>query len=127
MADRLSAAGFDVTVQEFPITFEETLAERLIVGGDDVGITVMRHSPDTPVGGVSGRLAVANGLGTTAADFAGNDFTGSIALIQRGGGLLAVKQQLAAEAGAIGAVIMRPGSRAARPRRYRPRARSASR
>jgi hypothetical protein len=105
VADRLSAAGFDVTVQEFPITFEETLAERLTVNGDDVDITVMRHSPDTPVGGVSGRLTVANGLGTTSADFAGDDFTGSIALIKRGGGLLAVKQRLAAEAGAIGAVI----------------------
>ena len=105
VANRALDAGFDVSVQEFPITFQETLAERLVVAGDAVTVTVMRYSPDTPVGGITGRLAIARGQGMEPADFEGQDFRGAIALVERGGGRLALKQQLAAEAGAIGTVI----------------------
>jgi Zn-dependent M28 family amino/carboxypeptidase len=105
VVNRLLDADFEVSVPEFPITFAETVAERLSVAGETVGITVMRYSPDTPIGGVTGPLAIARGQGMEPADFAGSDFRGAIALIQRGGGRLAAKQRLAAEAGAIGAVI----------------------
>jgi Zn-dependent M28 family amino/carboxypeptidase len=104
-ADRLLASGFHVTVQEFPITFEQTVTERLVVDATEVPVTVMRYSPDTPTGGLAGRLAVANGLGVDPADFAGADFAGAIALVRRGGGRLSAKAHNAAEAGAIGAVI----------------------
>lgn len=105
IANRALDAGFDVSVQEFPITFQETQAERLVVAGDAVTVTVMRYSPDTPVGGVTGPLAIVRGQGMEQADYEGTDFRGAIALVQRGGGRLALKQQLAAEAGAIGTLI----------------------
>ncbi|WP_436498866.1 M28 family peptidase [Actinokineospora sp. HUAS TT18] len=107
VVERLVAAGFDVEVPEFPIIYEETVAERLVVGGDEVDITVMRHSPDTPVGGVTAPLAVLpeGATGCAESDFAGADYTGTIVLIARGGGPHYVKQANAAAAGAVGTVI----------------------
>ncbi|PRX47947.1 Zn-dependent M28 family amino/carboxypeptidase [Prauserella shujinwangii] len=106
VAGKLEAAGFDVTRQEFPFTYTETLAERLTVGGGDVPIIIMRYSPSTPEGGITAPLAVIepdSTPGCEAADF--GDVTGQIALIQRGACTFAQKQQSAAEAGAVGAVI----------------------
>jgi Zn-dependent M28 family amino/carboxypeptidase len=108
VADRLRAAGFDVTVREFPITYAETRAERLVVGGEELDVTVMRYSPNTPPGGITGRLSVlppGRTRGCDPADFAGGDHTGRIVLVERGGCPHARKQQNAADAGAAGVLV----------------------
>ncbi|MCP2258098.1 Zn-dependent amino- or carboxypeptidase, M28 family [Streptoalloteichus tenebrarius] len=108
VAGKLRDAGFDVTVQEFPFTYTETQAERLTVGGKDHRILLMRYSPSTQKGGVTAPLAavpVDETSGCEAGDYAGVDVRGKIALIRRGGCGFAQKQQAAAEAGAVAAVI----------------------
>jgi Zn-dependent M28 family amino/carboxypeptidase len=107
---KLKGAGFDVVRHEFPFTFTQTLAEKLTVGGKAVPISIMTYSLSTPVGGITADLAVVP-LGADATpgceieDYAGIVATGKIALISRGGCTFAQKQTVAAEAGAVGAVI----------------------
>jgi hypothetical protein len=54
----LEAAGFTVTRQEFPFTFDQTLAQTLTVAGTAVPISRMLYSPSTPTGGITAPLAV---------------------------------------------------------------------
>ncbi len=108
IANKMEAAGFTVTRQEFPFVYSETLAERLTIGGEDVPIIIMSYSPSTPEGGITAPLAsvpVDDTPGCEAADYQGVDVAGKIALIKRGACTFAVKQQLAADAGAVGAII----------------------
>ncbi len=108
IATKLEAAGYDVTRQEFPFTYNQTLAQKLTAGGANVPIIAMSYTKSTPVGGVTAPLAVvpADGdatPGCETTDF--GDLTGKIALIKRGGCTFAIKQQNAAAAGAIAAII----------------------
>ncbi|MGA6165853.1 M28 family metallopeptidase [Amycolatopsis magusensis] len=106
VATKLEAAGFTVTRQQFPFTYSETLAESLEVAGADVPIIVMTYSPSTPVGGITAPLAVVPAdatPGCEASDYTG--VTGKIVLVSRGSCSFAQKQQAAAEAGAVGAII----------------------
>lgn len=106
IAGKLTAAGYQVTRQEFPFTYSETLAQKLTVAGAAVPVIVMTYSPSTPVGGVTAPLAVVPvdpTPGCEAGDY--SDVTGKIVLVQRGACSFAQKQQSAAAAGAIGAVI----------------------
>ncbi len=108
VADLLTAAGFDVTVREFPITYAETVAERLVVAGEELDVTVMRYSPNTPPGGITAELSVlppGHTRGCDPADFADGDHTGRIVLVERGGCPHARKQQNAAAAGAAGVLV----------------------
>jgi len=108
VAGLLTAAGFDVTVREFPITYAETVAERLVVGGEELDVTVMRYSPNTPAGGITGALSVlppGRTRGCDPADFAAGDHAGKIVLVERGGCPHARKQQNAAAAGAAGVLV----------------------
>ncbi|MEU8779652.1 M28 family metallopeptidase [Streptomyces sp. NPDC048606] len=109
----LKGAGYKVTRNEFEFVYVETLAESLKVngaGGRDVPIHLMTYTANSPEGGVTAPVAVApvDADGTTGCepgDFAAGAFTGKIALVKRGGCTFAVKQQNAAAAGAVGAVI----------------------
>ncbi|HEY2063465.1 MAG TPA: M28 family metallopeptidase [Amycolatopsis sp.] len=106
IAGKLEAAGYTVTRQEFPFTYNETLAEKLVVAGAGVPVTAMEYSPSTPVGGVTATLAVIPAdatPGCEAADY--GDVTGKIALVSRGSCPFAQKQQAAAGAGAIGVIV----------------------
>jgi len=108
VAGKLRDAGFDVTLQHFTFPYSETLAERLVVDGEQVRVIVMTHSPSTPVGGITAPLAVVpvdDTPGCEADDYAGLDVQGKIALISRGACTFAEKQQVAAEAGAVAAII----------------------
>jgi Zn-dependent M28 family amino/carboxypeptidase len=106
IAGKLTAAGYQVTRQEFPFTYAETLAEKLTVAGADVPIIVMSYSPSTPVGGVTAPLAVIPVDATPGCEVADyGTISGKIALVQRGGCAFAQKQQSAAAAGAIGAIV----------------------
>lgn len=107
----LEAAGYDVTYQQFEFTYVETLAEKLSVlspNPRDVPIALMTYTASTPEGGIEAPVATvpADGSGgCEASDFAGGDYTGKIALIQRGACTFAQKQANAADAGAVGAII----------------------
>ncbi|MFD2418210.1 M28 family metallopeptidase [Amycolatopsis pigmentata] len=106
IAGKLEAAGYDVTRQEFPFVYTQTLAQKLTVNGTDVPIIVMTYSPSTPEGGITAPLAVIpvdDTPGCEKSDF--GDVTGKIVLVRRGGCTFAQKQQSAADAGAVGAVI----------------------
>ncbi|WP_370970041.1 M28 family metallopeptidase [Amycolatopsis sp. cg9] len=107
VATKLEAAGFQVTRQEFPFTFSETLAEKLTAGGADVPVIAMEYTTNTPVGGITAPLAVVavdDTSGCEATDYTA-DVAGKIALIKRGGCSFAQKQATAAAAGAVGAIV----------------------
>ncbi|KOG45925.1 amidohydrolase [Streptomyces virginiae] len=109
----LKAAGYQVTRNEFDFVYVETIEEKLTVGGAnerDVPIHLMTYTANSPEGGVTAPVAVASvdadgTNGCEPGDFASGTFTGKIALIKRGGCTFAVKQQNAATAGAVGAII----------------------
>ncbi|WP_275563625.1 MULTISPECIES: M28 family metallopeptidase [Streptomyces] len=110
---QLKKAGYDVSYQEFPFMYTETLAEKLaVLSPSPRGVTVsaLTYTKSTPVGGTKAELAGvpvdADGShGCEPSDFAADAFTGRIALVQRGGCTFAVKQANAAAAGAVGALI----------------------
>jgi len=108
IAGKLADAGYDVTRQKFPFVYDETTAERLTSGGASYDAVRMSYSPSTPDGGVTAPLVavpVDDTPGCGRADYDDVDVTGKIALIKRGTCTFYDKQQYAAQAGAVGAVI----------------------
>ncbi|MEU8133064.1 M28 family metallopeptidase [Streptodolium elevatio] len=113
VAEKLYRAGYLITEQDFEFTYTETLAESLKVVSPtpaDVPVIVMSYSPSTPVGGITAQVAaVPTGADATpgceAEDYATGSYAGKISLVQRGGCTFAQKQQVAAGAGAVGAII----------------------
>jgi Zn-dependent M28 family amino/carboxypeptidase len=112
--DKLAAAGWNVAYQEFDYEFAvetESFTEVSPTPRSAPTIDIMEFSPQTPDRGLTAPLAVVpngqnpTGAGCVAADFAGATYTGTIALIQRGGCTFAVKAQNAAAAGAIAVVV----------------------
>ena len=81
------------------------------VAGQSFQAQPAEFSLQTPVGGVTAPLRGVPQLpqdatpGCEAADFAGGDFTGTIALIRRGGCTYDQKHRNAADVGAIAVVI----------------------
>ncbi|MFB6836660.1 M28 family metallopeptidase [Streptomyces sp. NPDC056361] len=110
---QLKKAGYDVRYQKFDFQYTQTLAEKASVVAPaprTLDIKAMTYTKSTPVGGITAALAAVpvDADGTTGCepgDFAAGTFTGKIALIKRGGCTFAAKQQNAAAAGAVGAVI----------------------
>ncbi|GLZ32523.1 amidohydrolase [Lentzea sp. NBRC 105346] len=108
VAGKLRGAGFDVTTPTFKFDQQVPDAETAKVGGQTFEAIPLEESPQTPVGGITGPLRVVPEDATTgceAADFAGQDFKGTIALIRRGGCTFDLKHRNAAAAGAIGVII----------------------
>ncbi|MGH4024475.1 MAG: M28 family metallopeptidase [Pseudonocardiaceae bacterium] len=105
VAGKLRDAGFDVSTPEFDYQAEIVDVAGLEVGGRPVPIKPMTFTPSTPAGGVTGPLLVVPGDGCEAADYAGLTATGAVAMIRRGTCTFTQKQQVAADAGAIAAVI----------------------
>ncbi|WP_418957942.1 M28 family metallopeptidase [Streptomyces tritici] len=111
--NQLKKAGYNVWYQKFDFQYTETLAEKLSVVSPaprDIEIKAMTYTKSTPVGGIKAELAAApvdaDGTnGCEPGDFASGTFTGKIALIKRGGCTFAAKQENAAAAGAVGAII----------------------
>ncbi|MFI8824082.1 M28 family metallopeptidase [Streptomyces sp. NPDC053431] len=110
---QLKKAGYAVTYQKFDFMYTETLAEKASVlspTARDLVIKAMTYTKSTPVGGIKAGLAAApvdadGSNGCEPGDFAAGAFTGKIALIKRGGCTFAAKQENAAAAGAVGAII----------------------
>ncbi|MFN2497157.1 MAG: PA domain-containing protein [Pseudonocardiaceae bacterium] len=105
VAGQLRNAGFDVSTPEFDYQAEVIDAATLDVGGKQVEINQMAFSPNTSPGGATGPLLVVPDDGCEAADYTGLTATGTVTLIRRGTCTFAQKQQVAADAGAIVAVI----------------------
>ncbi|MET1008397.1 MAG: M28 family metallopeptidase [Propionibacteriaceae bacterium] len=104
----MTNAGFDVTTPEFTYDEEITDAATIEIGADSYEMRKVTLSPQTPVGGVTGPLRVVPedaSTGCEAADFAGQNFAGSVALIRRGGCTFQIKEQTAAAAGAIAVIV----------------------
>ncbi|MGZ3141399.1 M28 family metallopeptidase [Lentzea chajnantorensis] len=108
VAGKLRDEGFIVSTPTFNFDVMVTDAERATVAGVNYQALIMTASPQTPVGGVTGPLRVVPEDATTgceATDFAGQDFTGSVALIRRGGCTFEQKHLNAAAAGAIAVLV----------------------
>ncbi len=106
VANKLEQAGFDVTRQEFPFTYSETLAEKLVADGAEIPVIMMEYSPSTEEGGFTAPLAVVpvdDTPGCEASDY--GDVTGKIALVQRGTCSFAEKTLAASEAGAAALLV----------------------
>ena len=111
VAQTMRNLGYQVQVQTFDYDAEVILSDTVIAPGlDPITIDQMQFSIGTPEGGTTAPLATVpdpdgTGAGCEATDFAGMDYTGTIALIQRGSCAFALKAQNAAAAGAVVAVI----------------------
>ena len=112
VADKARAAGYRVTVQEFPFVFYVTLVEEaceVSPTARDLEPNTMTYSPPTPAGGVSRSVAVVPedaDTGCSAGDLASQSYAGTIAFIRRGGCTFAIKAANAGDAGADAAVIV---------------------
>jgi hypothetical protein len=89
VADKARAAGYRVTVQEFPFVFYVTLVEEareVSPTARDLEPNTMTYSPPTPAGGITRPVAVVpeDATGCTAGDFASQSYAGTIAFIRRG-------------------------------------------
>ncbi|WEH40950.1 M20/M25/M40 family metallo-hydrolase [Streptomyces sp. AM 2-1-1] len=108
---QLRRAGYDARYATFPFTWTETLAEKLAVvtpAPRDARVEAMTYTASTPEGGLTAelvRVPVDATPGCEAADYAGTEVTGRIALVVRGGCSFLQKQATAAAAGAAGALI----------------------
>ena len=108
VAGKLRDEGFIVSTPTFEFQIPVTDAESARVDGVNYQAIIMTASPQTPVGGVTGPLRVVPEDGNTgceATDFAGQDFTGAVALIRRGGCTFEQKHLNAFNAGAIAVLV----------------------
>ncbi|GGU22047.1 M28 family metallopeptidase [Lentzea flava] len=108
VAGKLRDEGFIVSTPTFDFDIQVPDAKFARVDGVSYEALVMTASPQTPVGGVTGPLRVVPEDGNTgceASDFAGQDFTGSVALIRRGGCTFEQKHLNAFAAGAVAVLV----------------------
>ncbi|WP_436498862.1 M28 family peptidase [Actinokineospora sp. HUAS TT18] len=108
VAGKLRDAGFDVQTPEFTFDRRITDAESITAGATKLSTFPIIHTISTPVGGLTGTLVhvpVDANPGCDAADYAGLAMTGAIALIKRGGCTFTQKQAMAADAGALAAIV----------------------
>jgi len=108
VANKLRDEGFIVSTPTFDFDIMVTDAELARVDGVNYQALIMSESPQTPVGGVTGPLRVVpedTTTGCEATDFAGQDFTGSVALIRRGGCTFEQKHLNAFAAGAVAVLV----------------------
>jgi Zn-dependent M28 family amino/carboxypeptidase len=109
VAGKLRDAGFEVTTPEFDYILETITTETATVGGAEIEAQRLQYSANSAPGGSTGPLAIVpvdDTTGCEPADYAGATYTGTIAVIRRGGCTFAQKQATAAGAGAIGAIIV---------------------
>jgi len=127
VADRMEAAGYDVTVQPFDFeafiqlgasTLEQT-APVATLYAEETDYTLMAQTEPGNVSGLVSAVDLDLGLGNTSTsgceitDFAGFP-AGDIALIQRGACSFQSKAENAAASGAVGAIIFNQGNTADR-------------
>ncbi|MER6916548.1 M28 family metallopeptidase [Streptomyces sp. NPDC000594] len=108
---QLKKYGYNVRYEPFTFRYIETQAEKLSVVSPDpraIELNALEYTVSTPVGGITADLAAVPVDATTGCepeDYASGTFTGKIALIKRGGCTFLQKQETAAQAGAVGAIV----------------------
>lgn len=107
---QLRRDGFSVSTQNFQFNYFQRLAQTLTVSGASVPVNIIDYSPSTPVGGITAPIAVvpANvsaAPGCTIGDYANVGAAGKIVVVERGGCTFAVKEQIAAQAGAVAEIV----------------------
>ncbi|MEV6711890.1 M28 family metallopeptidase [Lentzea sp. NPDC051208] len=108
VAGKLRDQGFIVTTPNFSFEVPVTDAETARVDGVNYQALILTASPQTPAGGITGPLRVVpedTTTGCEATDFAGQNFTGSVALIRRGGCTFEQKHLNAFAAGAVAVLV----------------------
>jgi Zn-dependent M28 family amino/carboxypeptidase len=106
LESELREAGYSPRRQWFDFTYTRVNTNTFVADGEEVDNHVLTGSPSTPAGGITSELvAPTNPLGCVAADWAGVDATGKIALVNRGTCPFADKSKAAKAAGAVGVVI----------------------
>ena len=122
VVERLRAAGYTPTVQDFMFPFFENLADpTLTIGGTTFATSIFTFSGSAPTGASGTVQAVDVNLtqpgpstsGCEDADFTGF-IAGRVALIQRGTCTFEEKVLNAQEAGAVGVVLFNQGNTPAR-------------
>nr|WP_042188863.1 M28 family peptidase [Kibdelosporangium sp. MJ126-NF4]CEL18504.1 Aminopeptidase Y (Arg, Lys, Leu preference) [Kibdelosporangium sp. MJ126-NF4]CTQ97988.1 Aminopeptidase Y (Arg, Lys, Leu preference) (EC 3.4.11.15) [Kibdelosporangium sp. MJ126-NF4] len=108
IAGKLRAAGFQVSTPQF--TYNRVVVDSAVASAGSVRVvpTQMTDSPNTPVGGVSGPLVVLPTDATPGCqpeDYAGLNARGAVVLVKRGGCPFTQKHNVAADAGAVAALV----------------------
>ncbi|RDI96269.1 peptidase M28 [Meiothermus sp. QL-1] len=102
LVQELRRAGYTVELHPFTYSRTRDQGSSLRVGGATFPVMGVAGSP---AGRVEGPLVVVPGAGL-AADFAGLDLRGAVAVVRRGGIPGLEKARLAAERGAVGLVLL---------------------
>ncbi len=106
---RLEAAGFDVETPAFDFDEFSVQTESLELGEQDVPISALTYSPSTPDGGITARVVQApvdGSPGCEATDYDDFDVSGAVVVVTRGVCPFGVKQTVAADLGAVAAIIV---------------------
>jgi Zn-dependent M28 family amino/carboxypeptidase len=117
-ANLLQGAGYDVTIQEFAYDLWEELSDPMLEQTspdpkiyppyDPAGFATMEYSG---AGDVTALVVEADNFGCDPTDFDGLDFTGKIAVIERGVCNFSIKAINAESAGAFGVVVYNDAAR----------------
>ncbi|WP_433274630.1 M28 family peptidase [Actinosynnema sp. CS-041913] len=108
IAERLRSAGFEVGTPSFTWDRVAVDAAAVSAGAVRAAPTQLGNSPNTPAGGVSGTLVVPPvdaTPGCEAADYAGLELRGGVALVRRGSCTFTQKQVVAADLGAVAVLV----------------------
>ncbi|MCZ4521455.1 M28 family peptidase [Rhodococcus ruber] len=108
VVSQLESAGFEVTTPEFEFETFEAQTQTLSLAGTEIPVFALSYSPTTPAEGITARVvgAPAGADGCEAADYAGLDLAGAVAVVPRGVCPFGAKQTVAAELGATAAIIV---------------------
>ena len=104
----LQDAGFDVQTPEFEVRLPFAEDPALTVNGRTVEARPLEFTIGTPAGGVSGPLVAArveDSPGCTADDYDGLPVDGAVVLVDRGSCAFGIKQEIAAERGAVALIV----------------------
>ncbi|WP_032380252.1 M28 family peptidase [Rhodococcoides fascians] len=108
VVSQLESAGFEVTTPEFEFETFEAQTQTLSLAGTEIPVFALSYSPTTPAEGITARVvgAPAGADGCEAADYAGLDLAGAVAVVPRGVCPFGAKQTVAAELGAAATIIV---------------------
>ncbi|QII04955.1 M28 family peptidase [Rhodococcoides fascians A25f] len=108
VVSQLESAGFEVTTPEFEFETFEAQTQTLSLEGTEIPVFALSYSPTTPAEGITARVvgAPAGADGCEAADYAGLDLAGAVAVVPRGVCPFGAKQTVAAELGAAATIIV---------------------
>ncbi|NLE80354.1 MAG: M20/M25/M40 family metallo-hydrolase [Rhodococcus sp.] len=109
VAQTLRDKGFDVETPEFEYHSFDVASEQLLADGQDIEVQALGYSPSTGPDGITAPIVAVpadESPGCEITDYDGLDVTGAVVLVERGVCPFADKQKLAAERGAVAAVVV---------------------